>query len=207
MLSSRNTDAPQIEALTSRVKDLEKKLSEQSTEPEQAVQETLTDNVSESEPYQVCSRTNVPSGLVPRDGFSEIGHPSSSSQHLLPTPALIPMPTSGPSALPRLPALRPESTNQPRPGSSAGLHSAVVENALHFDFTTPPDLFPTNSASVNLVRHADVMQAPDSAHGTLLIGRGGRSKYLGPTAASEWLKDVCVIRSYRADSSARKADW
>ncbi|KAL4736407.1 hypothetical protein BDV11DRAFT_211264 [Aspergillus similis] len=27
------------------------------------------------------------------------------------------------------------------------------------------------------------------SHGTLMLGKGGRSKYLGPTAGSEWLKD------------------
>lgn len=31
---------------------------------------------------------------------------------------------------------------------------------------------------------------PNDAHGTLLLSREGRSKYLGPTAGSEWLKDV-----------------
>lgn len=32
--------------------------------------------------------------------------------------------------------------------------------------------------------------APDGSYGILMIGEGGRSKYLGPTAGSEWLKDV-----------------
>lgn len=31
------------------------------------------------------------------------------------------------------------------------------------------------------------------SHGTLMLGSGGRSKYLGPTAGSEWLKDVCSL--------------
>lgn len=31
---------------------------------------------------------------------------------------------------------------------------------------------------------------PNDGHGTLLLSREGRSKYLGPTAGSEWLKDV-----------------
>lgn len=29
-----------------------------------------------------------------------------------------------------------------------------------------------------------------ASHGTLMLSEGGRSKYLGPTAGSEWLKDV-----------------
>ena len=30
----------------------------------------------------------------------------------------------------------------------------------------------------------------NGSHGTLMLSQGGRSKYLGPTAGSEWLKDV-----------------
>jgi hypothetical protein len=34
----------------------------------------------------------------------------------------------------------------------------------------------------------------DGSYGTLMLGQGGRSKYLGPTAGSEWLKDVrCLL--------------
>jgi hypothetical protein len=32
--------------------------------------------------------------------------------------------------------------------------------------------------------------APDGSHGTLLLDKEGRARYLGPTAGSEWLKDV-----------------
>lgn len=32
--------------------------------------------------------------------------------------------------------------------------------------------------------------AVDDSFGVLVLGEGGRSKYLGPTAGSEWLKDV-----------------
>jgi hypothetical protein len=31
------------------------------------------------------------------------------------------------------------------------------------------------------------------SYGTLMLSKGGRSKYLGPTAGSEWLKDVCRL--------------
>ena len=33
--------------------------------------------------------------------------------------------------------------------------------------------------------------AHDVSYGTLMLSEGGRSKYLGPTAGSEWLRDVC----------------
>lgn len=32
--------------------------------------------------------------------------------------------------------------------------------------------------------------AQDGSYGTLVLSGGGRSKYLGPTAGSEWLRDV-----------------
>lgn len=31
------------------------------------------------------------------------------------------------------------------------------------------------------------------SYGTLMLGKGGRSKYLGPTAGSEWLKEVRLL--------------
>lgn len=33
----------------------------------------------------------------------------------------------------------------------------------------------------------------NGSFGTLMLTRGGRSKYLGPTAGSEWLKEVCQV--------------
>lgn len=35
--------------------------------------------------------------------------------------------------------------------------------------------------------------ALDGSYGTLMLSEGGRSKYLGPTAGSEWLRDVCDV--------------
>lgn len=36
-----------------------------------------------------------------------------------------------------------------------------------------------------------VSAADVNSSGTLLMANGGRSKYLGPNASSEWLRDVC----------------
>lgn len=35
----------------------------------------------------------------------------------------------------------------------------------------------------------------NGSHGTLMLSKGGRTKYLGPTAGSEWLRDVGAIVS------------
>lgn len=41
--------------------------------------------------------------------------------------------------------------------------------------------------------HPSGVNEQSGSHGTLMLGSGGRSKYLGPTAGSEWLKDVCFL--------------
>jgi hypothetical protein len=39
-------------------------------------------------------------------------------------------------------------------------------------------------------KHPEASPSNEPSHGTLVISASGRSKYLGPSAASEWLKDV-----------------
>lgn len=46
------------------------------------------------------------------------------------------------------------------------------------------------------------------SHGTLMISKGGLSKYLGPTAGTEWLKDVrlfCSRNSQKLTCAVRKS--
>ncbi|KAL4939489.1 hypothetical protein BDV06DRAFT_198793 [Aspergillus oleicola] len=56
-----------------------------------------------------------------------------------------------------------------------------------------PSSGPSDSATAPWPRNAapQAVGAGDEggSHGTLMLGRGGRSKYLGPTAGSEWMKD------------------
>lgn len=52
--------------------------------------------------------------------------------------------------------------------------------------------FPTGaSGSINPPLQPTDDGETSGSHGTLMLSKGGRSKYLGPTAGSEWLKDVC----------------
>ncbi|ORY30771.1 hypothetical protein BCR39DRAFT_598252 [Naematelia encephala] len=56
----------------------------------------------------------------------------------------------------------------------------------------------TNSPSqppIYTSRPGRIASPPGQSHGTLAISHTGRSKYLGPSAASEWLKDQEVIES------------
>lgn len=48
-----------------------------------------------------------------------------------------------------------------------------------------------NATSASGISHAFEDGEQSASHGTLMLTEGGRSKYLGPTAGSEWLKDVC----------------
>lgn len=67
----------------------------------------------------------------------------------------------------------------------------------HSPIEGPPD---------GVVRQSVVSPSNEASHGTLVISASGHSKYLGPSAASEWLKDVSPTFSVWiscADLSAR----
>ncbi|WWC94364.1 hypothetical protein V866_001206 [Kwoniella sp. B9012] len=83
---------------------------------------------------------------------------------------------------------------------------AMPQPELHhvrFDFGTP------TAETLNMYRHVQApfqQESPDNqSHGTLVITQGGRSKYLGPTAASEWLKDQEVHEPTDSPSVSRMA--
>jgi len=61
-----------------------------------------------------------------------------------------------------------------RDGRSGWMDDPVMQQQTSNPGSTLPQLRPTDQQGV----------------GTLLIGRAGRSKFLGPTAGSEWLNDV-----------------
>lgn len=46
------------------------------------------------------------------------------------------------------------------------------------------------STSSNPARQSVDDGQQSGSHGTLMLGKRGRSKYLGPTAGSEWLKEA-----------------
>lgn len=77
---------------------------------------------------------------------------------------------------------------------SGGLPScdAPFEGQLHLQ---PGHDLPQETAACSEdmgIAAADIMEhsTEEQSHGTLVISHSGRSKYFGPTAASEWLKDV-----------------
>lgn len=82
-------------------------------------------------------------------------------------------------------------------GSNGHPQSNLVWAPQNSDTQVPAETGNTaNNPSIDVsIRDAliDTTQdaAPDGSYGTLVLSGGGRSKYLGPTAGSEWLRDVC----------------
>lgn len=101
----------------------------------------------------------------------------------------------------------PMSQGQPTAEASRAL--ATTNHAPHVSVTRPamPDTFRPGPVQVRLAPHADAETASadvqtltaaanptefGGAFGTLVLTADGSSKYLGPTAASAWLKEVGV---------------
>lgn len=82
------------------------------------------------------------------------------------------------------------------------LHPASVES-VHFDFSTEDNAFPP-PAHHRTLSASQPSPVEDTSFGTLVMGHGGRSKYLGPTAASEWLRDVSNLASHMSDVSQKQ---
>jgi hypothetical protein len=77
-----------------------------------------------------------------------------------------------------------EHNSSDRPGTT-GLGDPLIQTEARVSASEerPPTRGPTDAAT----RHDDEQSA---SHGTLMLEKDGRSQYLGPTAGSEWLKDV-----------------
>ncbi|KAI8666838.1 Fungal-trans domain-containing protein [Fusarium keratoplasticum] len=79
-------------------------------------------------------------------------------------------------------ALEPYSVQAPSPHTPASAPSGRLEKSAHSINTG-------TSASSNPARYAVEDDRENGSYGTLMLGKRGRSKYLGPTAGSEWLKE------------------
>ncbi|KAJ3549622.1 hypothetical protein NM208_g411 [Fusarium decemcellulare] len=79
-------------------------------------------------------------------------------------------------------ALEPYTLQGPSPRSPASAPSSRMEQSSHSVNTG-------TSTSSNPVRHSADDDQQNGSYGTLMLGKRGRSKYLGPTAGSEWLKE------------------
>jgi hypothetical protein len=111
-----------------------------------------------------------PASDRPSNGHAEAQRPTSLPQH-----------TPSPSSV-RQASLPPNPRPMPDPSP----------NRVHFDYHLPGDTTERTDWTHGLSSAADRPGAlsDEQSHGTLVLSEGGRSKYLGPTAASEWLKEV-----------------
>lgn len=80
-------------------------------------------------------------------------------------------------------ALEPYAIQGPSPNNPASVPPARVSEPL---YNVPTGA----SASTNPARQSIDDGQQSGSHGTLMLGKRGRSKYLGPTAGSEWLKEA-----------------
>lgn len=94
-----------------------------------------------------------------------------------------------------------------RPGSLRSEEEGQSQQ-LHSDFNLPTTYRGNDIASGGDTSHIQgdaVIQDDGRSFGTLLISRGGRSKYLGPTAASEWLQDVSLTRCSANETCSKRS--
>nr|XP_019009006.1 uncharacterized protein I206_06694 [Kwoniella pini CBS 10737]OCF47787.1 hypothetical protein I206_06694 [Kwoniella pini CBS 10737] len=121
-----------------------------------------------------------------------------------------------------------ETINIPQSEDTANAILPVVSSNSHSEtafpngFLVPPDnvfqdqMHPWSQSyaqpsrsnqATNSVRFEDAIASPpeEQSHGTLVISHTGSSKYLGPSAASEWLKDAEVFEGNETPAFSRAA--
>lgn len=94
---------------------------------------------------------------------------------------------NGPAPLNTHAARRLEPSNSSLPAGRAILNPGTQ---LANETVNPASHLSVVPSNVEAVVGSIDDAAQDGSYGTLMLGEGGRSKYLGPTAGSEWLRDV-----------------
>ncbi|KAL4764891.1 Zn(II)2Cys6 transcription factor [Aspergillus foveolatus] len=89
---------------------------------------------------------------------------------------------------------QPQHEDDLHQGQPHGQQVAAEQGLADVSSRPPTDCIGNTLSESHRVVLSDVQSAGVSrgsgSHGTLMLGKGGRSKYLGPTAGSEWLKDT-----------------
>lgn len=83
-------------------------------------------------------------------------------------------------------ALEPYTIQGPSQNTASSVPPARIPEPLY----SIPTGATGASASSNAARQSIDDGQHSGSHGTLMLGKRGRSKYLGPTAGSEWLKEA-----------------
>ncbi|KAF2014262.1 hypothetical protein BU24DRAFT_423267 [Aaosphaeria arxii CBS 175.79] len=136
--------------------------------------------------------SSLPTALEDRSRNTEMlaeSHPNQDSQQQL----LHPAESSGGQSLTPVPLCHNDRDNH----GSSNLLSRAIEpyNGQEQPSQISPPVhtyvysIPTGASGSSHPGQQSVDDEQDGSHGTLMLSKGGRSKYLGPTAGSEWLKD------------------
>ncbi|OCF31477.1 hypothetical protein I316_06879 [Kwoniella heveanensis BCC8398] len=88
------------------------------------------------------------------------------------------------------------------------VHAASVNDIVPHHVLPPAGPFRSISDTTNVTQTVVTQRAEEpgeQSHGTLVISHTGSSKYLGPSAASEWLKDAEVLEGAETPGFSRAA--
>jgi len=86
----------------------------------------------------------------------------------------------------------------PETGFMAHRQPSIGPSPIRFEYNIPSNLSAHSVSTSAVSTHPHLGALDDEfvpspheeSHGTLVLGKSGRSRYLGPTAGPEWLKDV-----------------
>lgn len=94
-------------------------------------------------------------------------------------------------------AQHPGPNGDSGPMQDSGPSSDFAPGPMIFNYDTPVASASDRSQPSPLVQpyppQSQYQYPADEVHGTLVIGKSGRSKWLGPTAGTEWLKNVSYL--------------
>ncbi|GFZ52287.1 hypothetical protein JCM24511_10060 [Saitozyma sp. JCM 24511] len=152
--------------------------SEHSSRPQPPVETALVPVVPPSEP------------LAP--AFHPAPWDTSPMSRMTHSTFLVPSATRSTAMLPDLSGSNAQTNIDPMPIFEPTI--TTTPRSVHFDYNVPSSSDGVSSgwnAPAGVPARVTHLEAGehDQSFGTLVISHSGRSKYLGPTAASEWLKD------------------
>lgn len=92
----------------------------------------------------------------------------------------------------------------PETGFMAHRQPSIGPSPIRFEYNIPSNLSVHSVSNSALSTHPHlgalddefVPRPHEESHGTLVLGKSGRSRYLGPTAGPEWLKDVRFLPGF-----------
>lgn len=150
-----------------------------------------------SQPGRGNERSNSSAGLRPTEASSTGNAPQPHYQHLQPRVDNLDLDTyimSGFCDMAQAPATQTFDSQDSQPPAAHHPHPPQPPGRGLGDYDPVSHPSETAGNETSIFARAGLSPNDEPSHGTLVISASGRSKYLGPSAASEWLKDVGCLR-------------